>query len=797
MAPPVLEPTPPSLARQHYRGRIIARRKAIRALRFVAFFALIAFAILGLYLGKRGFGQQWRHRITEELRKRGIRAEISRLTLDPFRGLVAQDVRIFDFSSGDNVLGAISEISVDINYAALMHHQPFINALDVRDARVTIPLPPRAGMPDRARITNFRAHVLFPPDQIYVSEAEGDLDGVRILASGQLIKISAYRPPAATNGDEWRNRLELLQRIVGEIAHCSFPQQAPSVQLKFSADLSDPAGARGTAVFRADRIARGAYSIDNVQSIAEWAQQKLTVSQCEWHDNAGNFSARGTWNSGDGIAEFQIRSSTNLRQFLGAIGFGKIVSDFAFTTPPLVEISGSARPGKPAPQMSVIGRISASNFACKSVGFAEGATEFAWDGTRTMLRNVRLRHESGELTADLLDAPGDFRFNIESTLNPAAISAVFPGEAAQVIREWQWQRSPHLRLSVRGATRSPESWTGDGMAECGQARFRGVAMKSMTTRLRFADKAIHFDDFRITRDEGTGTGSCAYDFAQHEVRLANVKTTLRPTDAIVWIEPKLFKEVAPYKFHNIPSVTANGVVQFHRGTGDHLELLIDAPTGMEYVFLGKTLPIDKVAGRLLFTNDRLQISDLAGTLFGGVVRGGADISLAKGDPHYRANLVLDSVDFPKLTDLYFKYQSARGRLAGSFDWSGFGDDARSIKGAGKLRVSEGNVFAIPIFGPLSSLLGAIIPGAGYSVAHQATADFTVDRGVIHTDDFKVSGRLFGMVGHGDVRYVEDRLDFDIKVSGSGPGLLLTPVYKLFEYKGEGSLSKPNWHPKHF
>jgi len=27
--------------------------------------------------------------------------------------------------------------------------------------------------------------------------------------------------------------------------------------------------------------------------------------------------------------------------------------------------------------------------------------------------------------------------------------------------------------------------------------------------------------------------------------------------------------------------------------------------------------------------------------------------------------------------------------------------------------------------------------------------------------------------------------------------LLTPVYSLFEYKGEGSLSKPNWHPKNF
>jgi hypothetical protein len=31
--------------------------------------------------------------------------------------------------------------------------------------------------------------------------------------------------------------------------------------------------------------------------------------------------------------------------------------------------------------------------------------DFAWDGTRTMLRDIRLRHRSGQLTADLFDAP--------------------------------------------------------------------------------------------------------------------------------------------------------------------------------------------------------------------------------------------------------------------------------------------------------------------------------------------------------------------------------------------------------
>lgn len=797
MATSLLEPQPPSLARQHYRGQTAARRKAIKLLRFAGYVALIAFAVAGFYLGKRGFGRQWRDRVTEELRKRGVEADMRRLTLDPFRGLVAQDVRVFDFKNRENVLAVISEVAVDINYAALLHHQPFLNALDVRDARVTIPLGATPGLPDRARVTNFRAHVLFPPEQIYVTEADGVFAGIRISATGQLIKVNDYKPGPETSAEEWRKRMLILQRIVSEINKCNFAGTTPTVLLKFSADLSKPAGARGSMNVRADRVLRGAYESRDFAAAAEWADRKLAITQFEWRDGVGTFAGRANWDSVEQLADFQGRSTLSFRQFMEAAGFGNIVADTTFGAPPVIEFSGQLDLRPTSRTTAIIGRLAATDFSYKSVPFASLNSDFSWDGARTMLRNFRVRHETGEIAGDVLDAPGDFRLNVESSISPRTLAPLLPPVGAKILGEWEWQRPPHFKLSVRGAERGPDTWTGDGSLEFGRARFRGVGMNSVATKLRFADHSINFDNFRITRDEGIGAGSCAYDFAKHEVRFANVKTTLRPTDAIIWIEPKLFKHIAPYKFRQVPSVTTNGVVQFHGGTADHLELVVDAPGGMDYGFLGKTLPVDRVGARLLFTNDRLQIMDLNGALFGGTIRGGADISLAKGDDHYRASIAVDGVDFPRLTDLYFKYQTSHGRLAGSFDWTGVGDESRSIKGTGRMRVSEGNVFAIPIFGPLSSILGAIFPGAGYSVAHQATADFSINDGVIHTDNFKVSGKLFGMLGHGDIRFVEDRLDLDVKISGGGAGALLTPVYNLFEYKGEGTISKPNWHPKHF
>ncbi len=797
MAPPLLEPQAPSLARQHYRSRISARRKAVKVLRLVAYLGIIALVIAGWYVGQRGFGRQSRLRISGELQKRGVEASIRRLTLDPFRGLIAQDVRIFDSKDRGKILAAISEVALDLNYAALLHHQPFLNALDVRDADVTIPLPPKPGLPDRARITNFRAHVYFPPEQIYVSEAEGIFSGVRISATGQLLKRADYQPSPDATAEELRKRLELLQRVVDEVSRCTFPAGAPSVQLKFTADLSKPEAARGTATIQAERLQHRGYELKNVAVAAEWADQTLSITRCEWLDQAGTFSARANWNRRTGDADFQAHSTLNLPQFLDTVGFGKFATDLTFTTPPVIDLSGSANFAETISRLSIIGRIAASNFTYKSVPLVSLTSDLAWDGARLLLRGLRLHHETGDLNADLLDAPGDFRLNLESSIDPSAVRAIAPAELKKFLAEWEWQRPPAIRLNVRGRDRTPETWNGDGAVTLDRTRFRGIWMNGATTDLRFGNQSVAFENFRVTRDEGFGAGAAVYDFAKHEVRLSDVKTTLRPADAIYWVEPKFYKHVVPYKFRQPPNVTVNGVVQFHGGRDDHLELLVDAPSGMDYVFLGKTLPIERVSARLLFTDDRLQISDLVGNVFEGKLRGGADISLAKNDNHYHANVTAEGMNFPVLTDLYFKYESARGRFGGTFDWTGLGDDARTLRGAGKVRVTEGNVFAIPIFGPLSGVLGSIFPGAGYSVAHEANASFTIKEGVIHTDDFKVSGKLFGMVGHGDIKFLDDKLDFDLKISGGGAGALLTPVYNLFEYKGEGSISKPVWHPKRF
>jgi len=790
---PVLEP-PQVRPSRPWRKSSWAHRIALTFVRLVILGVIFGIGGGGYYMAKRGFGRQWRYRVVEELRKHGVEASIGRLTLDPFRGLVAKNVRIFDYKNRENTLALISEVSLDINYAALIHHEPFLNALDVRDAQIILPFRTAEEKNDRAVLTNLRGHVYFPPEQIYVSQAEGIFCGIRISATGQLIKRENYQPSPALSAEEWQRRLLIAQRAVNELQKFRFPGAPPSLQIKFSGDVAEIEKAHVEATLRGDRLQRGTYEMRDLSAAAEWNNQQLTIAHCEWNDGMGSFAGRANWNVEGNRASFQARSSLDLKAFLDAFGLAGPLASIELQAPPAIEVSCSVNFGSDRLRPNIIGHVAFGRFTYKKVPFSDLTADFSWDGERTLIRDLRLRHQTGQLRADLLDAPADFRLNIESTIVPEAVRGIAPPEMNEFLREWEWQRSPSIRLVIRGQDHNPGTWKGDGAVILGRSRFRGTWMNSADTKVHFADGALTCNDLHVTRNEGSGTGSFTYDFKKHEVRISNIKSSLNPAEVIFWIDPKIWNTVAPYKFRRPPSVTANGLYQFHGGKNTRLEIKVEGANGLDYVFLGKTVPFDRISARLLFTNDRLQIVDLRGALLSGTLRGNADISLARNDPHYRANISVSEINFPLLTDLYYNYKTALGLFNGTYDFTGFGSDARTMRGHGKVEVTNGDVFAIPIFGPLSGILNRILPGSGYSIAHRATANFKIDDGIMNTEDFDADGSLFNMLGHGDIHFLDDRLDFNVRLNMKGPGVLLTPMYKLFEYAGTGSLKKPDWRP---
>jgi len=160
------------------------------------------------------------------------------------------------------------------------------------------------------------------------------------------------------------------------------------------------------------------------------------------------------------------------------------------------------------------------------------------------------------------------------------------------------------------------------------------------------------------------------------------------------------------------------------------------------------------------------------------------------DPEYSGKIEMENLDFQALTKLYFNKGSSQGSLSGTYEFTGRGGDARTLEGRGNLNLVKGDLFAVPVFAPLSGILNGIVPGMGSNPAHQASTSFTVGGGAVSTDDLSVNGQGFDMTGRGKIYFLDDKLDFKVHVDATG----LPAAGKKFEYSGGGPLFKPSWKP---
>src|SRR5439155_1764042 len=99
--PSVLEPPQiPPLAQD--RRSTLVHRIAVNVMRLAMLVAIAGIFGGGWYLAKRGFGREWRYRVVEELHRRGVEASVGRLTLDPFRGWIANQARELQAIAADS-----------------------------------------------------------------------------------------------------------------------------------------------------------------------------------------------------------------------------------------------------------------------------------------------------------------------------------------------------------------------------------------------------------------------------------------------------------------------------------------------------------------------------------------------------------------------------------------------------------------------------------------------------------------------------------------------------------------------
>ena len=756
-------------------------------------FAILLAVLLGTawYVYDRGFTRKWRTTVMEEFRKRGVELYLRKLYLDPMRGLVAQGVKVLDTRDRKRAIAEIDEMILQVNYANLFRGEAFLDALDLREATLSLPVDPANPQSPKIEISKLNARLFLPPQQLYLAHAEAEIYGIHVSASGRLINPQALRPPQSDGG----RPNALVARVIEELKALSYEAAPPVVSLTFTGDLADPEKLFIELAVWGERIRRGDYLVKSLYLAACYRNGVIDLKKLTATDAAGSLDVNGTYEPATREAALRLQSGLDVQGLARAFRLAPQLDEFVFYTPPALDLSVKATLGE-KPEFHLLARAALQKFGYRSVVFESLNADVSWDGRRWSARDVRLVHRSGEITGDAMQLPGDFRARLHSTINPKPLQPLLTGEVAQVLAQFEFPAPPRLDVELRGREFSLDALTATGDLLLGAASYRGVGCVSLATKLRYESRTLGIGPFHLRRAEGESTGGLFFDFKRNEARLDNIKATVNPPEVALWIHPNLVKDVAPYRFKRAPNLVLDGIVHLKGGKSTKLSVDVDAPGGMEYTFLRGNLSAPQIAGKLLFNSERMTIDGLSASLFGGRIKGDADISLVRARPGHAVSLRLENVDFASLTRLYFGYEDSQGRLNARYDFTGRGEDPRTMKGRGDLTVTDGNVFAIPFLGPFSGILNSIVPGMGYNAARKGSATFALEAGVIETKDLVIEGKGFSMIGHGKLFFVDDKMDFDMRINAQGlPGVLLFPVSKLLEYTSDDKLSKPTWRAK--
>lgn len=126
-----------------------------------------------------------------------------------------------------------------------------------------------------------------------------------------------------------------------------------------------------------------------------------------------------------------------------------------------------------------------------------------------------------------------------------------------------------------------------------------------------------------------------------------------------------------------------------------------------------------------------------------------------------------------------------------------------LNGQGRIEIKDGHLLQLKLFAGLTKLLADYVPGVDFLVEQsQASADYTIENGVVKSDNIYIEGGVFSIKMYGQFDAPKDDLDFTVRVQFLKKDSLLGKYFLhpvtwpftklLLEFKMTGSPSDPHW-----
>ena len=772
---------------------------------------------IAVYAYNEGFTKKWRKLIMEEFEKRGIDAEIEKLTIDPFQGLVARNVKIYANEKNKPLLASIDNITLDIDPIKLLRKKQSLNSVEFRNADISIPINPKEPESKKLEIKDLRAKIIIPPDIIEIKYFEGHVNGIRINVMGSLLR-SQQRQNNIINPSLPEEEItlikegrELIDQALDEINQLDFKKNnPPHIQIKFASDIDNPSTTSAIVIINAKDVKRAGYKYKSIYANAEYINSNINLKELRIDDSKGTLFGDANWSINSKKIPFNFKSTIDFQSLLTSFGNSPLLDDITFINSPQIEARGELHLGNlelptnhdPKLQVELIGTFKSGSFISKEILFEEAYADFSYKKNKWYVRNLTLEHASGTANGNFLwDTLSDIQFDTEINMDPTVFVPFFK-QPPKFLTHLKFEENPtiHLSLKGKGSTTNPINWEAKGYFALGPCHYQKNPLTAATGKIQIDKKEIIIEEFRLDREDGYINGERAtIKTTNGLVNLKNISGKIFPTKLAAYFSPNIASFLDLYNFVDPPKLEINGIIDTKTNDQSNLKINFDSK-GQAYTNLfKKKIPLDQPKGSILLKGKEIILNIETKILEGQISHKG--LWEMEKDPNlYSGEIIASNIDFGSLVKLFELPTKTKGILSSNLQFKIPLKEPIKWSGSGSASLIKGNIFSIPILGPLSPMISGVLdqPRAGYSVAQSAALNFLSDQGVIKILNFQALTPGFILNGEGTIDGVNDNLDLEAEMNARGPLRLVGwPISKLLRYKGEGTLKEPKWKPINF
>lgn len=853
-----------------------------RFLRRVFLFALASFLLAaGMYANTESFQQRWHGFVTQELARLGVHVEFESLTINPFGGLVAREVRMYNDNTHQHLVAAVDRLNLGVDFGPLFEGKVKIKSLELTHANVALPVDPERPGQTVVTLNEFQAKMFLDENRLDIRQAEGVLAGSLHVSLTGVLKTAPPSPEDKQGpSPSALQRLALMkehraqiQRGLDWLARFHAPS-TPTLQVKVSGDLEQPQDIQAELAFGAQGLRYGDYVWQELLAEAEYEGGFLDLKRLHLKDHLGALDATATWHTSADRVRFRLTSSADLPGLARAFFDSDQLHEVVFYEAPHLALEGSlfVGPNKPGGFVpaEVTGRLDCGRFGSRGEIFDALSLSIGATPDGIFVRDAVLKHKTGSLLLTLMNhRTQGFRYDATLRMDPNVfLPFVHLPKTREVIQRFSFQEDSFIDVHMACAGPSPrlKECPSSGHGVVKNFRYKGVFFESVEMDLALHGDIHNYFNVRVRRPDGPAEAQFVFvndDDEQKWLRLFGVSAQADAAGILRAFAPKTADQIERYRFTPGTAVTVNGTVGFKNNPQfNDYKVTFSSPSGSaHYVLWDEDYPISAPEGDIHIVKDILNF-DVRGRLFGDSLRVDGAVNLApdvdsydvkvragrfpyavfgkklpfenvtasvsdrggnvrfdigarvlgggmtlKGtlnenrEPEaYEGELRMNDISFQRFAQVYSPGNESVGDITGHFKFTGRMNDWRALKGGGVLIIVNGNLLALPVLGPLTPIIGAILPSPirGYNIAKEANCTFEVADGFIVTKDLEALTSSFRIRSSGNIDFIRDDIDFNAEVSVRGiTGLVLFPVTKLLAYKGSGTISDTHWSPRIF